>query len=64
MRVGVWEDRPFGDLARDEPEQMAAFNNGCIDHEDADGVAESVYSGSYDSEENDAPDEAPEEDEE
>ncbi|MDO4860928.1 MAG: ATPase [Bacillota bacterium] len=32
--------------------------------QDADGVAESVYSGSYDSEENDAPDEAPEEDEE
>ena len=32
--------------------------------QDADGVAESVYSGSYDSEENDAPDETPEEDEE
>ena len=32
--------------------------------QDADGVAESVYSGSYDSEGNDAPDEAPEEDEE
>ncbi|MBQ1400867.1 MAG: ATPase [Firmicutes bacterium] len=32
--------------------------------QDADGVAESVYSGSYDSEENDAPDEAPEKDEE
>ncbi|MBR2511611.1 MAG: ATPase [Firmicutes bacterium] len=32
--------------------------------QDTDGVAESVYPGSYDSEENDAPDEAPEEDEE
>ncbi|MBQ2677563.1 MAG: ATPase [Firmicutes bacterium] len=32
--------------------------------QDADGVAESVYSGSYDKEESDAPDEAPEEDEE
>ncbi len=32
--------------------------------QDTDGVAESVYSGSYDSEEKDAPAEAPEEDEE
>ncbi|MCC8157400.1 MAG: bifunctional histidine phosphatase family protein/GNAT family N-acetyltransferase [Oscillospiraceae bacterium] len=27
MALGVWEDRPFGDLAYAEPEMMDAFNN-------------------------------------